>query len=527
MTAPEKIPIDRIQCTVNRTYGGEGDIKILAEDLKLNGLINPITVRVPVGDKSLINYEIVAGRRRVAAAKLLGWKDIPARILEGIEVNQADAIAGSENINRLAMHPLDEAAIFARLLEHGETIDSLVNRYDRPASAIWQRIQLLELSDDIKAMFRNGNLSLHSAAMLNSLDAEGQRLFYDKVKDSWQIKKGDELPGYEIIGFISGLNNARLYKWLTDKQCQGCKTRTYFTDKNLFPELSDMNDSCLNHECYIQKWTKLLIHRIKSLKGEHKSHAGAALIRGDSNFRKVLGKTITLDGVEYKILPNNWETNADKEGKNTQPCFNIELATYSEKLEIKPGFYKEPKKDSRAKEESDFAPAVKLMGLPKEEEKAAVKAFEDNKEKLDHWDLGRKVHEKVFWRLMEDRAKKIPTKDEIDPFLKRQIFYRMNEDDKKIFKLVMGKDYSPDQIWSLKDLPVEKLFFLMNAMTFDDGDLPFMRGFEQDAKDNQFLKWVGLTKARVLEMYQEEIRALMPKAGEKTAAGKPGKGKQR
>jgi ParB/RepB/Spo0J family partition protein len=128
-----KIDVIRLHVSSNRTYGGEGEIKILAEDIKRNGLINPITVKTTMKASGEI-YEVIAGRRRMQAVTLLGWKDIPCRILEGYETERADEIAGSENINRLAMHPLDEAIVFHQLLESGRSIEELAKQYDRKKS---------------------------------------------------------------------------------------------------------------------------------------------------------------------------------------------------------------------------------------------------------------------------------------------------------------------------------------------------------------------------------------------------------
>jgi ParB family chromosome partitioning protein len=196
----EKIELAGLRFSSNRAYGGEGDIQILAEDIKRNGIINPITVK-PFPEEACAGqmaYEVIAGRRRVQAVTLLGWKDIPSRILEGSEIDHAEEIAGSENINRMAMHPLDEAAVFYKLIESGRPIEDLAKQYDRSVSAIWQRIQLLDLSDDIKTLFRNGNLSLYAAAMLKSLDEKDQQDFCKKANDYYvyyiEKKKGTRSP---------------------------------------------------------------------------------------------------------------------------------------------------------------------------------------------------------------------------------------------------------------------------------------------------------------------------------------------
>ena len=69
------IPVDQIESASNRENGGDGDIKILAEDIRHNGLINPVTVRIKLAltkDGMVGEYLLIAGRRRIAAARLLG-----------------------------------------------------------------------------------------------------------------------------------------------------------------------------------------------------------------------------------------------------------------------------------------------------------------------------------------------------------------------------------------------------------------------------------------------------------------------
>ncbi|MDR1318280.1 MAG: ParB/RepB/Spo0J family partition protein, partial [Treponema sp.] len=246
------LPIDSISCSANRLYGGEGDIKSLAEDIKHNGLINPITVKATLNgeascDKALpLLFTIAAGRRRLAAVRLLGWTEIPCRILEGDETEHADDIALSENLNRLAMHPLDEAAYFKRLIENGEPMQKIAERCDRKVAEIYQRVRLLSLEPTVQELFRGGSISLAAAAMLADLDAEQQALFFSQ---EWAGRAGgDVIRDWTVGNFISSLYHDKLYGFIADKECAGCKKRTFYTDKTLFPEFDGEQDSCLDQE---------------------------------------------------------------------------------------------------------------------------------------------------------------------------------------------------------------------------------------------------------------------------------------
>jgi ParB/RepB/Spo0J family partition protein len=509
----------------NRNYGGEGDIQILADDIKRNGIINPITVKAIREGADAGCYDVIAGRRRLRAVTLLGWKDIPCRILEGDEADRAEEIAGSENINRMAMHPLDEAIVFSKLIESGRPIEELAKQYDRSVSAIWQRIQLLDLGDDVKTMFRNGNLSLHAAAMLKSLDKKGQQDFYKKFKDSYYVEEEKEIPIHEVRGYLSSRLNNKLFKFIVVKECEACQKRTFYSDKGLFPELKDSDDSCLDSECYLKRWNALIAAKIKRCKKASPAHADTVILAVDGKLKKWLGKNPAFDGTSYEIRSAGYGETTNEPGKNDVPCIRVEL-TWQDELKVSARYWIHQTAANNRKQESGFAPIVKLLDIPEAEAASVVQAFEEHRDELDQWDIDQKVTEKTFWRLMEERSKQPPDKDEVAIFLRDHIFDSMTSDRERVFEIFMGKKYSASVIPSLASLPIEKLFFLMDALQFNDSSLPNLRNFDSKNRvENDFLAWLGTTRDTVKKIYQEEIKALMPKANppeEKADGEKPG-----
>jgi ParB/RepB/Spo0J family partition protein len=99
------IPVGKIVSESNRKHGGMGNIEILSESIKADGLINPPTV-VANGDGT---YRVIAGRRRVEAVRQLKWKEVQSRIVDGADAYRLESIGLAENVNRQEMHPLDEA----------------------------------------------------------------------------------------------------------------------------------------------------------------------------------------------------------------------------------------------------------------------------------------------------------------------------------------------------------------------------------------------------------------------------------
>jgi len=532
----KRIELRRLRFASNRNYGGDGDIKILAEDIKRNGVINPITVKPAVEESDAIGenvYEVIAGRRRVSAVTLLGWSDIPCRILEGDEIDRADEIAGSENINRLDMHPLDESLIFQKLLEHGETIETLAKRFDRKPSEIWQRIQLLDLSDEIKTMFRNGLLSLQSAAMLRSLNAKAQKSFFQKFG-----KHKDEVDDREIKYFISHLGHDRLYSFLCDKQCAECKTRTFYSDKNLFPEMDDAEECCFNHECYLNRWYKILANRISGIIGEHKkTHGNATLICTDDyneKLIKILGKKIKLEETNFTIRKREYYQRANAGGNEVIPCFIVEIM-HNGKLEVSPGYFREKAlSGSRSSSSGEYkpdptkkkhlAPIVKFLDLSAEEEKTALDAMTESR-RVTASGLVQNVRDKAFDKIIEVKVQEFKTPKVTEAGAKVAFLKKYFDDIKykKFEKAMLDSFIGKMSFEELAKMPEEKIFSMLCAFEYSAFHLPTPDKFDKE-ENNGVMEWIGASKGKLKEIYQEEIRKRIPK--QKPEAKKPAEKKQ-
>jgi ParB/RepB/Spo0J family partition protein len=524
----EKIELACLRFSSNRAYGGDGDIHILAEDIKRNGIINPITVKAVQEEadagQTITVYEVIAGRRRVQAVTLLGWKDIPCRILEGDEIDRAGEIAGSENINRMAMHPLDEAAIFFKLIESGRPIQELAKQYDRSVSAIWQRVQLLDLNDGIKELFREGKIELHAAAMLKSLEPDQQQAFCNKF-----LQKGNRVSIWDVKDFISRVRHDKLYGCMAGKACAGCLKRTFYTDKALFPELRDESDLCLDHECYLGKWQKLLSGKIKTLKAGNKSHAEANILAcSDEELVKIFGKTLVLDGTDFSVVKITWDNRpADKPGKTLKPCFQIGIKEECDEdgnetgsvFQCVPLYWKEPAKEKKqpdAQQKNPFLPMVKILEMPEEEGQRTAAALWAKHKPKQPWEtcktadtIERTVKRIIFDKLMDSIVKKPDDDGDIDRFLHAFL----SRADKDIIKKCAGSE----KITDIKKLSVPKMFAALYAATFNTWDIPGLESIATAAeKKCVFADWAGVTRNHLKKMYKEELKVLMPTAAAST-----------
>jgi ParB family chromosome partitioning protein len=160
-----------------RTVLGDADLAELADSLREHGLVQPIVVRAR-GDR----YQLIAGQRRLAAARKLGWERVPARVLE-VEDRQMAEIAIVENLQRRDLDALEKAASFKQYLATwGCTQEELAKRLSIDRSHVANLIRLLELPESVQRKLREGKLSMgHARALLPLGDEAEQMRLADRV----------------------------------------------------------------------------------------------------------------------------------------------------------------------------------------------------------------------------------------------------------------------------------------------------------------------------------------------------------
>jgi ParB family chromosome partitioning protein len=149
-----------------RSVFDEDDLAELAESIAEVGVLQPVVVRPrPEGE-----YELVMGERRTRAAKLAGLDSIPA-IVRGTEDNDMLRDALLENLHRVQLNPLEEAAAYQQMLgDFGVTQEELAQRLKRSRPRISNTIRLLQLPAPVQRRVAAGVLSAGHARALLALD---------------------------------------------------------------------------------------------------------------------------------------------------------------------------------------------------------------------------------------------------------------------------------------------------------------------------------------------------------------------
>lgn len=141
----------------------------LAESVKSHGVLQPLLVR-----ESKNGYELIAGERRLRAAKMAGLFTVPV-VVRLIGDQQLLALSIIENIQRADLNAMDEAEAYQRLMdEFGLTQEQVSSQVGKSRSAVANFLRLNQLSDEVKEHLRSGRLSMGHARAL--LGAESQAL---------------------------------------------------------------------------------------------------------------------------------------------------------------------------------------------------------------------------------------------------------------------------------------------------------------------------------------------------------------
>ncbi len=155
----------------------EEAIDELAESIKGNGLIQPISVR-----RNGARFEIIAGERRYRAVTKLQYHSIPAFILE-VDDAQLAEMALVENIQREDLSAIEEAKAFhAMIKSHALTQEAIARRVGKSQSSIANKIRLLNLPDEIQVAVTEKVLSERHARALLGLSEETQKDVFHKIQ---------------------------------------------------------------------------------------------------------------------------------------------------------------------------------------------------------------------------------------------------------------------------------------------------------------------------------------------------------
>ncbi len=172
------------------------EIASLAESIAQNGILQPISVR-KIDDK----YELIAGERRLRAAKMCGFKVVPC-IVHEISSRHSAILALVKNIQRQDLSFFDEASAIEKLISYyGMTQEDAALKLGKAQSTIANKLRLLRLTQKERDFIIQNNLTeRHARALLKLASAEERLVILDKIiKNNLNVDRTERLVD-EYIG---------------------------------------------------------------------------------------------------------------------------------------------------------------------------------------------------------------------------------------------------------------------------------------------------------------------------------------
>ena len=212
---PAEIPVESIRPNrfQPRREFDEAALEELRESIVRHGILQPVSVRDIGGGK----YELIAGERRLRAARLAGLATVPAVFRTATDAELAE-MALIENLQREDLNPIEEAYAYQRLLnEFRLSQEELARRLSRSRSAIANSVRLLRLTKEVKAFIANGVLTMGQVRPLLALESAAlQREAAEYIQEHELSARGAEALVKRLVKDPNALK----------KTAQPAKTRT-------------------------------------------------------------------------------------------------------------------------------------------------------------------------------------------------------------------------------------------------------------------------------------------------------------
>jgi len=170
-----QIPIEAI--VVNRNgYGEMSDLDGLTASIQTHGMLEPLIITP--------ERRLLAGRRRLEAARRAGLAMVPVRVFEIADERMAIEIGLVENVERADLDPLTRAKAYRELMELGASVEEIARLVGQGAGHVYQHLGLLDLHPEVQEAVHTRRLSFADARSLKPLTSEEQATLLQEIQQS-------------------------------------------------------------------------------------------------------------------------------------------------------------------------------------------------------------------------------------------------------------------------------------------------------------------------------------------------------
>ncbi|MFH0929882.1 MAG: ParB/RepB/Spo0J family partition protein [Candidatus Moraniibacteriota bacterium] len=188
-----EVPIEKVASNPQqpRHNFDEKELAELADSIKKHGVIQPLVVAKIAPDQ----YELIAGERRLKAAKLAGLKMVPVIVRVESGEREKLELALVENIQRHDLDVLEEARAYKKLIEEFDlTQEDVADKVGKSRSAVANKVRLLGLPIEIQRALTEGKISEgHARSILAIENPEKQRALFELIlKDNLTVRQTED-----------------------------------------------------------------------------------------------------------------------------------------------------------------------------------------------------------------------------------------------------------------------------------------------------------------------------------------------
>lgn len=382
----------------------------LASSIREKGVVQPIVLRRLIDGPSSkgFSFEVVAGERRVLAARLAKLTEIPA-IVRDLTDEQAQEIQLIENLQRQDLHELVEAEGYEVLAKRGMTPEEIAHKVGKSKSTVYARMKLLALGQKCRAAFHAGEISASIALLLARIPVHElqEKAFAEVTKtETWNpepmsYRDAQEYVRDEFTLKLAGAPFPRDDATLCPKAgtCAACPKRTGNQPGDLFGDIKSA-DVCTDPVCFKEKRQAFAKRELEKAKA-----TGAAVLTGNK------AKSVLPDRYAYGDskgkLRNGYVKPTDKCESDPKKRTYAELAGKDAQVTLIQ--HPETGRTSRAFAIADIKQALKDKGVTvKEPSKDKPRSTSSSNEEYEARRAKQEAEEKLRAKVVAEVIKQAP-----------------------------------------------------------------------------------------------------------------------
>lgn len=242
-----------------------------AAEIRVHGILSPLLVRMGSSNA----YELIAGERRLRAARIAGLATVPALVTD-LNDEMVCELQLAENLQRENPHPLHEALAINRMQQAGKTIDQIAARLGKSRRFIYSRIKLSELIESFQQILMAGKMGVQQAYDIARLSQASQKQIFEQYCTGWE-EPHFQMPSNHVVSRFrcdllgAPFDTADENLVPAAPACVGGPLNSA-TLHSLFPELAN-EAVCSGVDCYQSKVRAHFLREISGLVNDVKVDA--------------------------------------------------------------------------------------------------------------------------------------------------------------------------------------------------------------------------------------------------------------